>query len=621
MPLPERLRKKLAERAKEPAQEPKAVPQHLSEVERILRLPRRPSPSSDVLALYRAEIESMLSVGSKESCSCESRFHRTCCSTLMDNQAWALEELRHNMGLVGSIGVGHGKTLLDLLAPMVVPCRVALLLVPPNLQKQLAEDIKFYSGHWKLPNIVGSQWFYPGRPVLHVVAYTKLSGAKSTDLLGEIRPDFIILDEAHCVADTSSVRGSRFARYMRQNPGTKLACWSGTLTKRQLRDWAHFAVSALGAGAPVPRDYPTLEFWANALDPSDFPGPPGDILKLCEPGEQVVDGFGRRVRDTPGVVSSGDKDSCQASLVLSERPFLASAAIQSAVAKVQSTWQRPDGGELVDPLAVSRCLRETSCGFFYYWTWPRGESKEVQTEWLTARKAWHKELREELKHPRPHLDSPLLLARAAIRWFDGYNIVEADGSSRHVGPKQAQVSPKHPVWASETWERWKKARPTASPETSTEWFDMSLIRDIESWVGSPGLAWYEFDAIAKAVKLPRNAVHCGPGSAGDERVLSLTGKEAALISIKAHGTGKNLQMHNRNLVINPPSGGAEWEQLIGRTHRTGQRADEVTVDVYRHTQPLKDAVEAARQKAWYIYGVFGNTQKLISKATWTFSVG
>jgi hypothetical protein len=113
-------------------------------------------------------------------------------------------------------------------------------------------------------------------------------------------------------------------------------------------------------------------------------------------------------------------------------------------------------------------------------------------------------------------------------------------------------------------------------------------------------------------------VHCGPGDEGAGAVLKLTGKERALLTIRSHGTGKNLQMFNRNLVANPPSGGAEWEQLLGRTHRQGQVADEVTVEVYRHTQPFREAIETARELSAYIQGAFGATQKLVTKATWGF---
>jgi hypothetical protein len=77
-------------------------------------------------------------------------------------------------------------------------------------------------------------------------------------------------------------------------------------------------------------------------------------------------------------------------------------------------------------------------------------------------------------------------------------------------------------------------------------------------------------------------------------------------------------MFHRNLVANPPAGGDAWEQMLGRSHRAGQEADEVTVEVYRHTPEYKEAVQTARDLAGYIQGTFGGTQKLVSSATWGF---
>jgi hypothetical protein len=57
-----------------------------------------------------------------------------------------------------------------------------------------------------------------------------------------------------------------------------------------------------------------------------------------------------------------------------------------------------------------------------------------------------------------------------------------------------------------------------------------------------------------------------------------------------------------------------WEQLIGRTHRQGQLADEVEVYVFAHGA-FADALETARERAKYIENTTGNTQKLLL-ASW-----
>ena len=84
------------------------------------------------------------------------------------------------------------------------------------------------------------------------------------------------------------------------------------------------------------------------------------------------------------------------------------------------------------------------------------------------------------------------------------------------------------------------------------------------------------------------------------------------MSIRAHGVGKNLQHGWSNqLVVEPPSSGNVWEQLLGRTHRPGQQADTVRVTVYTHTPAFRDAVLKAKKDAHYIQDTTGSRQKLL----------
>jgi len=591
----------------------------VSEIARVMALPRRQRPTPEALEATRLELEGLLSL-KNSLCECVSKYRRACCNHLLPVQTWALSEAREVQGILGPIGVGHGKTLLDLLTPMVVPCRVAVLLLPSKLKKQLIEsDWAFYGAHWKLPNLVGARWQHPGRPLLHVVAFEELSGAKSTDLLEKLKPDLMCIDEGHRLADPSSARTKRWQRYVSHNPSTKVFVWSGTLTKRSLKNWAHLSNAALKQGSPAPRSWPTLEAWAAATDPSEFPMPAGELNRLCGPGETAFEGYGRRVIETPGVISSGDAQSCEASLIISERPLTAPKDVQDALTRVAKDWQRPDGEVLIDPLTVARCMREVSCGFYYFWKWPRGEPKPVRDTWLEARKEWRSEVRERLKRSAPHLDSPMLLARAAQRWHRGFVYIDEAGVRHEVPSHTYSTIEKHPTWESDTWMRWHDVKGTALPVTEPYWIDDFMVEDILEWLKEPGLAWYEHDALARRVMArAEGVVHCGPGDEGVTKALALRGTERVLLTIKSHGEGRNLQMFQRSLVANPPTGGAEWEQLLGRMHRQGQLADEVVYEVYRHTQTFKDALERGRDLSGYIQGSFGNTQKLVSKATWRF---
>lgn len=568
------------------------------DLQRILELPRRePLVRSrgdtreldPALEAITAALEAKLGKGDA-ACSCAPRI---CARHLLPVQAWALHEGPLAGGILGPIGVGDGKTLLDLLMPMVMPdCRVAVLLVPASLVKQLVTvDWEFYGQHWHLPNRAGGRWFWPNRPVVHVMSYDKLSREEGTVLLESLKPDLIIGDEIHMVLGRS-VRAQRFKKFCAAKK-PRVCGWSGTLTKRSLRDYAPVSALALGDGAPTPLHWPTVDEWADALDPLDFPAPPGALRRLCDPGETAHDGFRRRLVTTRGVIASPDVGNCQASLVFHQRDVTVPPAVEAAISEVERSWQRPDGEELVDVLSVARCARELASGFFYRWRWPRMEPPEVIERWLAARKAWHRELREKLKSPKPHLDSPLLCAKAAIRFMAGYD-----------GPL--------PVWDSGTWPEWVEVRDTAKPETQAVWVDEFLARDAADWLGKhTGICWYEHDAFGRRVAELSRCPLYGPGEDASVQILREDASRSIVASARAHGTGKNLQSFSTQLVATPPSDGAAWEQLIGRTHRQGQKADEVSVYVYRHTDAVRNALDRARMLAGHIQGTFGGSQKLL----------
>lgn len=593
------------------------------DLRRVLALPRRPRPTDAQTAEWAAYIKQELGTGIT-SCECETKYKRRCCANLLPVQAWALYEAATVGGLLGPIGVGHGKTLLDLLTPMVVGAKTAVLLLPPNLKAQMLEvDWHFYGQHWKLPNLAGGRWLVPGRPTLHVVAFSELSGSRATDLLDRLRPDVVVVDEAHSVRNRTAARTKRFRRFVEKHK-PRVFAWSGTLTSRSLKDYADLSNFALGEGSPTPLHFPTVEEWAGHLDPSEFRSPPG---RLSQFGGDARTGYAKWVVDTVGVVSSGDSASCQASLVISERKIEAPEVVKQHLSALEGSWTRPDGEELVDAMSVGRCARELSCGFYYRWRWPRKEPVEVIERWLKARKEWHKELREKLKLSRPHMDSPLLCAKAAIRWYKGYTHVERDEAGNEVGrrevPPRSTTGPL-PVWPSLCWPEWEEVRDSAKPETEPVWLDSFLIDDTVNWLAEgKRLAWYEFASFgSRVVREARErgikVTFAGPGDEGNQRVLTLTGEEAVVISLRAHGTGKNLQTFSTNLIVSPPSSGSEWEQVLGRCHRNGQSADEVLFEVYRHTEPLAKAIDKARDLSSYIQESFGSAQRLASIATWRF---
>jgi len=573
---------------------------------RILALPRRPQLDlTSTRGLAMAELMTRKLSRSNPYCECQG----VCIKALKPVQAWALYEASKGEGLAGAIGVGSGKTGLGILMPLVMSSKVAVILLPPGQVAQLVRDHAQWSQHFNTPSLIYDNQtkgqLKPGSPTLYVLPYSQLSTAKSTALLETLKPDLILADEAHKLRYKDTATTARVLRYLVSHPETRFCFWSGTLTSKSIKDYAHLLAFALREGSPLPLSTPTVEEWSLALDPSDWQAPGGALAQLCHDGEPLSKGYHRRFVETLGVVAT-QTSSIDASIVFEERqaPPIPTK-VQEAIKDLRASWVRPDGEELVDILQVTSTARELAAGFFYRWRFPRGEPDSVILKWFSARKAWHKELRDKLKCREEHLDSPLLCAQAAIRSSQGYR-----GDL--------------PVWRSDTWGGWVEVRETVEPQSEAVWIDTYLAEDSAKWaLANRGIVWTEAQAFgAKVAELAGLPYHAG-GPNADRLILAETGKRSLVASIKAHGTGRDglQKLFSRQLVSNPPSSGATWEQLLGRLHRIGQGADEVTTEVYRHTPEYAEAIDSAILKARYTQDTLGTQQKLINtSASWGLEI-
>lgn len=598
-------------------------------------------------------------------CDCVARWGR-CITDLRPVQGWALEEASDARGLLASIGVGDGKTGIDILLAMAIPgVRTAVLLIPPSLKPQfLMRDYPQWSAHFRTPNLAANlgREFFENRPTLHVVTYHELSALKNSDLLSRIpHVDLIIADEAHNLRDPSAARTIRFLRAFAKLPNTRFAALSGTLTTRSLKDYAHLAALAMRERSPLPIHPPTTDEWAAALDAVSSTQPflkhPGSLLeafsvfatdeirKHADDTERARLLFQRRFTSVHGVIVTQDSP-LKCSLVLSERRVMIPAAVDAeSVPKLAPefvTWlengsranliskcvnfvrelkQRPDGEELIEVLEIARCVRQVASGFFYRWRYPRGETVDQIKTWLKLRKAWRAEIRAELQYPRENYDSPGNVTRAAIRWFEGYH-ADVNGE-RKFFPPGTRNGPL-PVFAAQHWLAWKAVHKTVQPETEAVWISDWLVRDSIEWAKTqPGIVWFEHDEfmtrarqIAREQKL--NFGFFPGGKEASATIILEKGDRSIFASIKAHGEGKNLQYaFSRNLIVHPPSNGKTTEQLLGRTHREGQPADEVSAEFYRYHAELVSDIAQAEAQARYAETTTSTPQRLnFASKTW-----
>lgn len=587
------------------------------DLRRIIELPRRPQVEDEsVKAEALVEMITERYSRPNAACVCQAEFGRECVTRLRLAQAWALYEIGLVAGLLGPIGVGHGKTMLDLLAPLAIPnCRLAVLLVPPGLVDQLITEYRLIGQHFRMPSLVvhGKSWAdtVPGAPALHVFPYSRLSRPEATTWLENVRPDAIIADEVHKLRHADTATTSRVMRYFHAHPETRFCGWSGSITDSSVKDYAHLSGLALRWKSPLPIDPMVVDDWARALDPGDFPAPMGSLEALCEPGESVESGFHRRLVETIGVVST-TVPAIDSELEITERiPDTLTAhrlpsAVEDALNELRGAWMRPDGEELVEAFAVARCAHQLACGFYYRWIFPRGESVATILEWLEARKEWRRELRTRLRDRKEHLDSPKLAATAASRGWRDENANRAPGSLWY---REDEL----PCWKAETWPRWKRARGTVEPKTEAVRLDAFLAEDAAEWGKTHrGVIWYQHRAFGDWVgELSGLRVHGGGPDAGP-RIAAERGEASIIASIKSHGTGRDglQRLYNEQLVANPPASATGWEQLLGRLHRVGQLEPVVRAEFYRHTPELQDHVDKALARALYVESTLGSAQKL-----------
>lgn len=479
-------------------------------------------------------------------------------------QAASLRDAADWKGLFSPASVGAGKTIVSLMAPVVMEAERPVLLVPASLRDQtLRKVLPEMRKHWKL------------HPNLKIVGYEELGLVKNAELLERLRPDLIVADECQNLKNTKAGRTRRVKRWMDANPNTMFVALSGTITNKSLRDYWHILAWTHKADLmPMPSRWRELQDWADALDEGlliEKTVAPGALLRFCEKGETPRQGYRRRLTETPGVVAT-EEGAIGTSLRIIERKVKVPGNISRLLNTMRASWETPDGDTISEATELARHAKELCCGFFYKW------DPAAPLAWMKARRAWKTYVRETLTNNRRGLDTELQVWR------------------------ECEARP-HPVFSD-----WKAIKDTFKPNTVAVWESDFLVADCIAWLNEgPGIVWTPHAQFGVALSKVSGFPYFGAGEKASRGISDAKGPIIA--SVIAHGTGKNLQEWNRNLVVSCSSSGKTWEQMIGRTHRPGQQADEVTVEVYMHDDALRSAWTQARSGARYIEETIGR-QKL-----------
>ncbi len=577
------------------------------DLRRILDLPRRSPPEIGPLV---ERVTALYARPRKGGCECKLVAPgKGCITCLWPVQAQALEEMAACNGLLAPIPVGGGKTGICLLAPLAIPdCKIALVLVPPKLLKQLGRDWRHFSQHFRVPNLIihGENLRFESPTnepqYLHAFPYSLLCRPEQTDFLGTtLCPDLIIADEADRLRHKNSAQSSRFLRYLLEHPETRLCVLTGSLTSKSLKDYAHLSAASLKEGAPTPLDPRVAEDWARVIrarKPDESEPPPGALMKLCLPGESVHSGFHRRFVETPGVVTAFEGDiNIPMTITTADAPPIPDV-VEGYLETLRDKWERPDEWEYDNALEKAACAEQLAHGFYYRWRYPRGEPSELIDRWLEARKAWMKAVRERLKRRFEFMDSVKHVTDAAIRAWDGCR------------PERGK-----PVWSPKpiAWPIWKALAGQVEPEPEAVWIDDYLAQAASDWAHShTGIVWYGHRAFGKRVAELAGLPRFGGGPKAEERLRMETGTRSIIVSIRAFGRGFDGLQHyfHEQLITSPPADSTNWAQVLGRLARPGQE-HEVLTQFFAHTPELAARYEQAVCRAQYVEETMGDKQKLL----------
>lgn len=561
--------------------------------------------------------------------------------------------------LFGRVLVGDGKTLTSLMianhAYKKGRNRI-MLCVPPNVLGQLVEtDIPWARSRvdLNLPiHILGGKGIEArrslsasGRKGLYIMPYSLLRTEDTHENLTAIKPELIILDEAHNLSGRSSAQTRRMMSFIEKNL-PELIVLSGTITRKSVKDYHHLLKNSLRTKCPLPIADRMVDDWAALIDAEaskdqegaptqanpremaplvkwagdNFPNNIGDF-------SNDVYGFRRaydvRLTTTPGVVSS-DGSGIGTSLVMHNDPVPEYEKcegwpkLKQLMDDVTDKWLTPNGDEISHAMLTWKWLNELcGAGFYNELIWPTpekfSERKKISVAEATdiverakihhaAGQAYEHELRAWLdSHSRPSMDTPFLVGLEMAR-----------NGSKNTG--EGLYS---------TWRDWKDLDFDGRPDRDSHARRICpfKINHAVKWAkqlgGKGAIVWiYHQEAgnwlYESLIEEGLPAVHCPAGDRFNHVILDPANTNKIMVaSIKAHGQGKNLQHFSEQYFLQWPRDSVTAEQALGRTHRTGQKADELVV--WTNQTLIFDQMNfaACLNDALYTHQTGGGRQKLI----------
>lgn len=598
----------------------------------------------------------------------EAKFYTNDGFRFFNTQANAIFEFRTAQGGFFPVGVGWGKTGISLACANIAYTefgkKVMMLLIPPTVKDQLKEIDEAF---WRRRIVMQFPVYYLAgansakrkslakarKPGLYVMAYSQLSNKDAEDVLEMLRPECIIADEAHNIADRKSARSRRIYSYIeRESP--IFAAMSGTITDKSPMEYAKLARYALKDNNFLPNSMVLAQEWATLIeaaatkegDYTSATGRSAAIAPVVNWATRVTGkrysfaptgfrkAFQYRMATCPGVYSSGDseiKSSLLISNIQSDRERLEAYPGYDQVLELQEQieefWKTPHGDEIELGIHKWKWLSEiVGAGFYNQLNWPtpermmklRGMTEAQAVEVIERAKAHHLAGQAYSKELRDFLQN------RAIRGVDTPFLVGGEFSRHGTSGVMLREQSLY-----EAWLQWKEldfeGRPVREP-TAVRVCDFKVAGAL-AWVkslpkGEGAIIWYLHQEMGRWMSdylrdadIPFD--HLPAGSASNARLAayredpSKAKGKILVASIYAHGTAKNIQFLSNALFLQWPRQAKQAEQTLGRLHRNGQESDCVNVFTMSMSGWDDMNMAACLNDALYTRQTTGNRQKLI----------
>ena len=589
---------------------------------------------------------------------------------LRPEQAFALYTFQALGALVCTLRVGGGKSLISYGCAqsairdhghkrgiLLVPNSVYLQTIQGSLNEAMAwlkdfrKDVSILTIHGRPKHERLARAKSSGYNLM-ILPYSYLSLQDSEDLLMAIKPEFIIADEAHRLRNEKAAGPRRLfatCKMMASEFGIdpKLAFMSGTLIKRSLFDYWHLVRKALKDGSPLPKKYNIARDLAAATDPNPYYS---DALTthLTRPiiawarqqfpdqeEEFTFDRTGarralrQRMSVTRGVVSTTSDDLgvplLVAPPVLDRKGHEGVEQLDELDKRLEVMGITPSGDEAESSLHIWRYRHELSSGLFHKLYWPEPEQVEANphcprgqgSALLKAAKDRHQKVQQFNRTQRKWLDEN-------ARYLLDTPMLLANDMAKHGAENVGAV----------LYDEWRDYK---QYDEQYDWLPQRLsepvlvsdfrFHDALRWAKKlpakeGGIVWCHHRALRnKAAEFLEKAtgreVYCCESNDRQAFNLLTDPKNAHMIFVvtcKGYGIGLNLQHFHHNYFLQWPRSAEVAEQALGRTHRPGQMADEVTVRVPIYTEFDKEFFASTLTESAFIEQKTGSPQRLMLAA-------